>query len=224
VAVGGIAVLLTLVAPSRPEQVLLRSVRRFFEGCMRIVSEFSLSRSDDIAKASGRRKRYYESMILPASAQLQSLEKTLEYKSYPENTPDKVRLMVDGMQSIAFRLQALDIAYMRLVSRSPDRIELFGPLGQQLLEGLQRIFVAWAGFRKIDALEDERAALQQIARELEQRLDARDSSGQSAPRDDQESEDLYLVLGCLRGLIGAMQDTQRSIQQINWGQWAEARF
>lgn len=221
---GGIAVLLTLVAPSRPEQVLLRSVGRFFDGCVRIIGEFSLSRSEGIARASGRRKRYYESMILPASAQLQSLEKTLEYESYPENTPDKVRLMIDGMQSIAFRLEALDIAYMRLVSRSPERIELFGPLGQRLLEGLQRIFAAWAGFTKIDALNDERAALQQIARELEQRLDARDPSGRSAPRDDQESEDLYSLLGCLRGLIGAMQETQRSIQQINWAQWAEARF
>jgi len=221
---GGIAVLLTLVAPSRPEKVLLRSISRFFDGCVRIVSEFSLHRSEDGAKASRRRKRYYESMILPSSAQLQSVEKSLEYEAFPENTPDKVKQLVDGVQSIAFRLQALDIAYRRLVTRFPEQFELFGPLGQRLQEGLQRIFATWAGFEKTLALDDERAALQEISRELEQRLDARDPTRKSPRQDERVSEELYSVLGCLRGLIVAMQDTQRSIQQINWGQWSEARF
>ena len=49
-------------------------------------------------------------------------------------------------------------------------------------------------------------------------LETRQGSG------DQVLTDLYTLLGSTRGLIEAMADAQSSINQINWQQWATARF
>ena len=221
---GGVPVLQMLVSPTRPEQILMRSLRRFFHGCERIIGEFSLYRPEDRAKGVKARKRLYESMVLPVPGQLQAVEKALEYKLFPENTPDKVKGLVDNLQGIAFRLQALEIAHGRMVSHSPDLMEPFGPLGHQLEERLQRIFETWARFEGSDPLDEERAALQEISHNLEQRLDTWEETGESNLPDDQVSQDLYSMLGGLRGLVGAMEETQNSIRQINWGQWSEVRF
>lgn len=42
--------------------------------------------------------------------------------------------------------------------------------------------------------------------------------------EDRMIQDFYAMLGTVRGLIGAMADTQGVVSQINWDQWATERF
>ena len=221
---GGVPVLQMLVSPSRPEQVLMRSLRRFFHGCARIAGAFSMYRPEDRVKGQQVRKRTYESMVLPAPGQMQAAEKSLEYGLFPDNTPEKVKRLVDSLQSISFKLQALEIAHRRMADHAPDLTKPFHTLANQLQERLQQIFETWARFKGVDPLDRERAALQEIARSLEQRLEAWEATGESSLPDDRVSQDIYSVLGGLRGLLGAMEEAQNALRRIHWDQWAEVRF
>ncbi len=42
--------------------------------------------------------------------------------------------------------------------------------------------------------------------------------------DKEGPEVLYALLGAVRGLRQAMAATQKAVGQINWNQWAAARF
>ena len=219
-----LSVVYMLWIPSRPERLLLSSLKRFFQGCGHIASGFALNRIKDRVKGRKLRRRYFESMVLPVPIQLQKVEKNLEYKLFPDNTPEKVQHLLDSLQSITFRLQSLEIAYDRAALHSPDLMESFSPLGRKLRERLQHVFTGWARFERVDALGDERANLQQISRDLEKRLDTLAYNKDGVGEEDRMISNFYALLGSLRGLIEAMAETQGAISQINWGQWAEERF
>jgi uncharacterized membrane protein YccC len=217
-----LSVVYMLWTPTRPERLLLSSLKRFFQGCGHIASGFALNRIKDRGKGRKLRKRYYESMVLPVPAQLQKVEKNLDYKLFPDNTPDKVKHLIESLQSITFRLQSLEIAHNRVLTHSPDLMKSLNPLRKQLRERLQRVFDSWARFEVTDALGDERATLLEISRDLEKRLDALDYN--KARTEDRMLRNVYSLLGALKGLIEAMADIQEVINQINWDQWARARF
>jgi hypothetical protein len=219
-----LSVVYMLWTPSRPERILLSSLKRFFHGCGHITSGFALDRLKDRVKGRKLRKRYYESMVLPVPAQLQKVEKNLEYKLFPDNTPEKVKLLLDSMESISFSLQSLEIAYDRVATNCPDLMTSFSPLRKQLRERLQRVFGSWARFQRTDALGDERATLQEISRDLEKQLDMLHYDRDKARTEDRMIRDFYALLGSVRSLIETMADMQGVINQINWDQWARARF
>jgi len=219
-----LSVVYMLWTPSRPEWILLSSLKRFFHGCGQITSGFALYRIKDRAKGRKLRKRYYESMVLPVPRELIKVEKNLDYKLFPDNTPEKVKNLVDSLQSISFRLQALEIAHDRVVTHCPDLMTSLSPLGKPLREQLQRVFARWARFERADALGDERAILQQISRDLEKRLDTLDHDKDEVRAEDRMIKNFYALLGSVRSLIEAMADMQSVISQINWDQWAKARF
>jgi hypothetical protein len=219
-----LSVVYMLWTPSRPERILLSSLKRFFHGCGHITSGFALYRLKDRVKGRKLRKRYYESMVLPVPRELVKVEKNLDYKLFPDNTPEKVKRLVDSLQSISFRLQALEIAHDRVATHSPDLMASLSPLGKPLRERLQRVFARWARFKRADALGDERATLQQISRDLEKRLDTLDYNRNEVRTDDRMIKYFYALLGSVRSLIEAMTDTQSVISQINWDQWARERF
>jgi hypothetical protein len=219
-----LSVVYMLWTPSRPERLLLRSLRRFFHGCRHITSGFALYRLKDRVKGKKLRKRYYESMVLPVPIQLQKVEKNLDYKLFPDNTPEKVKHLIESLQSITFSLQSLEIAHNRVLTHSPDLMKSLSPLRKQLRERLQRVFDSWARFEVTDALGDERATLLEISRDLEKKLDTLDYNKDKVRTEDRMLRNVYALLGALKGLIEAMADTQRAISQINWDQWAEERF
>ena len=163
-------------------------------------------------------------MVLPIPGELVKVEKNLNYKLFPDNTPEKVKRLLEDLQSITFRLQSLEIAYDHIVTNYPDLISPLSPLGKQLRELLQRVFRSWARFEKADALGDERATLQQISGDLERRLDEFDYTKYKVHPEEGIILDFYTLLGALKGLIEVMADTQAIISQINWGQWAKQRF
>jgi hypothetical protein len=219
-----LAVVYILWTPNRPERILLSSLKRFFQGCGHIASGFALDRIKDQVKGRKMRKRYFESMVLPVPIQLQKVEKNLDYTLFPDNTPEKVKRLLDSLQSITFSLQSLEIAYDRAAFHSPDLMEPFSPLGKHLRKRLQRVFGSWARFERADALGDERETLKEISRDLEKRLDELADNKDAVSGEDRMIRYFYALLGSVRSLIEAMADTQEVMRQINWDQWARARF
>jgi uncharacterized membrane protein YccC len=211
-------------SPMRPEQALLHSLRRFFHGCARITSGFAFERPSERAKGRRLRKRHFESMVLPAPAKIQMAQKYLDYKLYPDNTPEKVQRLLDSVQSIVYRLQSLEIAHNRIARHFSKIPETFVPLRSQIRELLQRLFERWASFELDGQFEQQRGSLQHLSRNLQQQFDALETGRDRDPISDQALTDLYTLLGTVRGLVEAMANAQDTINQINWRQWATTRF
>lgn len=220
---GIVAVVQMLLSPLRPEQILLSSTCRFFRGCARITGAFGPRPHGDPARGRALRKRYYESMVLPVPRRLQAVEKELDYRLFPDNGREKVQRLLDALQSIAFRLQALELAHARVARRAIEWTEPLVLVARQLRERVQRVFESWSRLECADAL-DERATLQSLDRGLQEYLDASAQRAHPDRRDDDALMDLYAMLGCARGLVKAVAETEAAVTRIDWDQWAEARF
>ena len=70
-----------------------------------------------------------------------------------------------------------------------------------------------------------RSRLQErLMRDLQQRVNNLDTAEDRLLVGDRVLTDLFTMLGSVRGLIAAMGNAQGIINQINWQQWAAARF
>ncbi|HED18492.1 MAG TPA: hypothetical protein ENI74_03205 [Gammaproteobacteria bacterium] len=193
-----------LLSPMHPEKIMLRSVRRFLTGCARITG----TRKRKV------KRRIFETTILPISAQLSGMERNLDYSQFPDNPPGKVHGLVDNLQSIRFRLQNLDATYGKAVSESPELMQTLAPLNEKWRQHVQNVFEQWARLEKTDTLIEEWNAQASLSQELEQH----------DVTDDRALQNLYAVVGSTQSLLEAMKELGDSIKQINWNQWAVARF
>jgi hypothetical protein len=219
-----LAVIYVLFTPLQPEQSLLRSLRRFFRGCARFTESLAWDHATN--RPRGRRigKRYLESMVLPGPGKIEAVQPHLDYQLHPDNSPERVRLLCNGVQGIAYRLQALEIARDRIVDRATDVPEPFATFVDKARKMLQHVFEHWENLEPGDAFEPLRSSLQRSFHDLQQQLDSLTTDHDPASVGDGVLADLYTMLGSVRGLIDAMANTQTVINQINWRQWAVARF
>ncbi len=192
---GIIAIVQMLVTPPRPEQTLLRSLRRFFHGCSRILDGYAPHRSG--ARARRLRKRHYASVVLPVPQHLRAVVKRLDFKMSPRDDAEKMDHLLNGLQSICYRLQALELAHGRADRASSDLTGSIGALLGQLRVRMEGVFDQWARFERCQTL-NERAALQELSKSLEQELRTVAGDERLDQLDDQALTSVYALLGCAR--------------------------
>jgi len=217
------SVVFFMFTPMRPEQALLRSLRRFFDGCARVARDFAQPGPAKPAKRRRLGRQYLGSMVLPALANIKTAQKHLDYRLYPDNSPENVQRLHDSLQSITYRLESLEITHSRIASQSTQVPESFARLGRQVCETLQRVFERWASLEPDDEFETKRS-LQQLSQDIQQQLDDLTTERDGDRVSDQVLTDLYTMLGSVRGLNEAVGKAQSVIHQINWPQWTTTRF
>jgi uncharacterized membrane protein YccC len=212
-----IGVVQTLLTAGRPEKELLQGVRRFFGGCARIVGTFGSTRP----RQDALRKRLYQSMVLPVPRRLQTVAGKLDYALFPNNGREKVGRLLDAMHSITLRLDALGIAHSHAAGLPGS--EPFTRVEERLRDRVQGLFERWSRLEPAEAI-DEGASLRDLVRDLEADLEASAARPDAMPLDDATLVRLYAMLGCARGLVHVVADSQDAVNEIDWDQWAEARF
>ena len=213
-----------LLSPMHPEKILLRGVHRFLAGSARIIDDFRLRSPRQQRRGRQRRKRVFETAILPISTQLLSVEKNLDYHLFPENTPEKVRHLLDSLQSVRLRLLNLENSYTRAESEAPELMRSLNALNEKWRERIHRVLEKWARLERADTLINEWRTQPSLSQELEQQLDSLRQDRETGELDAQALRNVYAVLGSTRSLLEAMQQLGDSMQQINWDQWAVERF
>ena len=208
----------------RPEEVLLRSLCRFFRACARVTGGFALGGFSERSKVRRLRKRYFESMLLPTPARIATAQKNLDYTLFPDNSPEIVQRLHGAVQDIVYRLESLELANDRMARHSTELPELLGPVVIQVRGKAQYVFESWARLETGNGSEERRRSLRQCARGMQQQLDALTTDRDRDFIDDQLLIDLYAMLGSIRGMVEAMSDASDVIEQINWRQWATTRF
>ncbi len=213
-----------LLSPMHPEKILLRNVRRFCNGCARIVSEFQPASPRRRKRQRQLKKRVFENTILPVAAQLPALEKNLDYTQFPDNDAEKVQGLVDGLQSIRYRLQSLETIYNRVAEESPDLLQSLTPVNDQWRQRVQQVFRNWGRLETRAALPGSWVDASAFPRQVEQHLAATGPGGTAGTIATRDLQNLYALAGSTRSLLDAMQELAASMRQINWEQWAVARF
>ena len=213
-----------LLSPMHPEKVLLRSVRRFLAGSARIINDVRAHSPQQQRRGRQRRKRVFETAILPISAQLLSLEKNLDYPLFPDNTQEKVQRLVDSLQSVRLRLQTLEASYTTAESESPELMRSLDSINRKWRESIHSVFEKWSRLEQTDILNKEWNAQSNLSEELKQQFGRLQQEQGSAEFDGQALRNIYAVMGSTQSLLDAMKELGDNMQQINWEQWAVSRF
>jgi len=213
-----------LLSPMHPEKILLRSVRRFLAGSARIIDDVRLRSPRQQIRGRRRRKRVFETAILPVSAQLLTTEKNLDYPLFPDNTAEKTRHLVDSLQSIRLRLQTLEATFTTAEAESPELMRSLGSLNEKWCERIRNVLEKWSQLEQTDTPIEEWRTDSALSRDLEQQLNKLQQDKDLNNIDSQDLRNIYAVLGSTRSLLDAMKELGDSMQQINWEQWAAERF
>ena len=213
-----------LLSPMHPEKILLRSMHRFLAGSARIINDFRLRSPRQQRRGRKRRKRVFETAILPISAQLSNIEKNLDYALFPDNTAERVQHLVDSLQAVRLRLLTLEASYTTAESESPELMRSLDALNGKWRERIYRVLEKWARLEQADTLINEWRTQPSLSQELEQHLDSLQQDREGGELDEQALRNIYTMLGSTKSLLDAMHELGNSMQQINWKQWELARF
>ena len=213
-----------LLSPMHPEKILLRSVRRFLAGSARIIDDFRLRSSRQLIRGRRRRRRVFETAILPVATQLLNTEKNLDYPQFPDNTPEKVHLLVDNLQSVRLRLQTLEATFTTAEVESPELMRSLGSLNAKWRTRIRNVLEKWSQLEQTDTLTEEWRTHSKLSSDLEQQLDKLQQNKELNEVNSQDLRNIYAVIGSTRSLLDAMKELGNSMQAINWDQWAVERF
>lgn len=213
-----INVVMMFITPVHPEKILLYRINRFFHACSVITGGLA---TVEIPRARANKKRdqlLREVRMIPF--ELRTIEKTLNYRLFSENTQCKVHCLIDSVQSIAVRMRVLEELMERVAKNAS-----ITPLGTELPDLLQKLFERWTKATAVAGVsEEERGAIQVLYHALEQRLEEYHAEAGTLSYNERLAMDLTALLGGVRGLLDAMMDMDQSIGGIHWQHWAEAHF
>jgi len=212
-----------LLSPMHAEKVLLRALRRFFQGCARITIAYVPLAKRRMSAARRLRKRLFENRILPLPAQLQGIMKRLNYQQFPANGEDRVRNLANNLYSLRNRLLALEASYNTAASESPELLQVLQPLQGDWRRRVHDVFNKWARLEPADDLLDAWRRQPELSLDLQQHLEDL-QQGRETAVDETGLQNLYALLGSLKGLLESMENLQDSMNGINWAQWSTPRF
>ena len=212
-----------LLSPMHAEHTLLRTLRRFFQGCARITVAYAPLATTRLSTACKQRQRLFENRILPLPAQLQDIIKNLDYQHFPANSETRVRELAHNLYSLRNRLLSFETSYNMAASESPELLRGILPLQGDWHSRIHEVFEKWARLESADALINTWRKQPELPRDMQQHLDALQQD-RGTVVDERGVEHLYALLGSLKGLLESMESLQVSMNGINWTQWSTPRF
>jgi len=212
-----------LLSPMHAEKVLLRTLRRFFQGCARLAIAYSMPAPRQPGTARKHRKRLFENRILPLPAQLQGIMKRLDYQHHPANSAEKVLDLAQNLYSLRNRLLTVEANYHTAASESPHLLQAIMSLQGDWRQRVHKVFSKWARLEPADDLIEEWRRQPELSQDMQQHLEALQLDQETAPG-ARAVQNLFALLGSLKGLLETMEKMQDSLSAINWAQWSTPRF
>jgi len=208
----------------RPEKVFLRLLRRFFRHAEFLISGLAPD-GQRLKGITGRwRSVLYQNDLLELPGKLAAYGKQIDYRAFPDNTPEQVQTLVASLYALANRIKDL------VEAGDYPQAEL---LQKRLLDDLrawhQVIEARWQlraddPTQYIEPSADVRKRLADRLAKLEASIEeilTRSDYGELRAAD---YDSLYRLLGSYRGLSEAAIDYAQLADGINWAPWQEARF
>jgi len=224
IGVSIVVLVYRLLSPMHAEQILLRTLRRFFQGCARIVFTYTTPSTRKAAASRKYRRLLFENRVLPLPAQLQGVMKSLDYRQFPTNSENRVLDLVNHLYSLRNRLLILEASYNKAASESPELLQAIQPLQGDWHRRVHDVFNKWARLEAADDLIDAWRRQPELSQDMRQHLDALQQRQGTTGISETGAQNLYALLGSLKGLLETMNKLQDSMHAINWAEWSTARF
>ena len=211
-AIVVVAIVHMLMHPLQPKQLLRYKLRRFFYACAQITSSFIRHKSGRNAKEFLLRTHYFGSLITPMPQQLQLLEKEFADRLFKTDGDIKMQQLLSGLQGIVDRLKILETSHQYFLKSTCELPPEITNLCNQLLEHMQIVFNNWDNRTQVNRFRIEGTAIYAIFEQLKQEVNA--FYTQDAECNNQALENTYALIGCIRGLLTAMERLSELTEEI----------
>ena len=207
-----------------PEKVFLRLLRRFFRHAEFLISGLAPD-GQRLKGITGRwRSVLYQNDLLELPGKLAAYGKQIDYRAFPDNTPEQVQTLVASLYALANQIKALveagdypqaELVQKRLLDDLRAWHQVIEARLQRRADDPTQYIEPSADVRK--RLTDRLAGLEASIEEIFTRSD----NGELSTAD---YDSLYRLLGSYRGLSETAIDYAQLADGINWAPWLEARF
>jgi hypothetical protein len=96
-----------LFTSPRPEKVFLRLLARFFRHSEFLMSHLALDSGREGRLARIWKTAYYHKDLLELPPKLAKWGQQIDYRTFPNNTPEQVQALVTSLQDLAYRIKTL---------------------------------------------------------------------------------------------------------------------
>ncbi len=206
----------------RPEQVCLRMLARFF----RSASFLLAVRGEATLFGSGwwhrRQVAFHLQEVTTLPQKLAVWQRVLPKATLGSTPPEKVQMLVSGLQDLSYRIQAL-----LEVRRQPPQdavLNVFLEDMQTWIAGIQAVFDRLAGDPGARGPEDLREQLQTMLQRFEGQIEEMLAKPDAVTISPEDGERLYRLLGAYRGVSETTVDCAADARAIDWATWREERF
>ena len=170
------------------------------------------------------RTALFRNDLLELPGKLDGYGRQIDYRAFPENTPEQVHALVIGVYALAYRIkdliEAREYPQADLVARHVlDDVRAWRQVFEERFQRRAEDPTA-----QIEPAADVRDRLEARLARMEATIkDAfRQAGDEEIGRDDYQN--FYRLLGCYRGLSEAAIGYAQLAEGIDWTRWHEARF
>lgn len=209
-------------ASPRPEKRLLRLLARFFRNSEYLMSRLALDWREQRGVTDLWKSASYRNDLLELAQKIHTWSQLIDYRSFPRNTPEQVRLLVWNVYGLAFRINALVDA-----REEPQAELLVAKLGSDIRAwrvALLGLFDSWAKEPGASPKGDLHERLEQHLTTTEERLGGMLSLEERKQLSDEDYRNFYRVMGSYRGLSEVVVEYANLAAAFDWRHWREARF
>ena len=208
----------------RPEKVFLRLLRRFFRHAEFLMSGLAPDGQRPKGITGRWRSVLYQNDLLELPGKLAACGKQIDYRAFPDNTPEQVQALVASLYALANRIKDLVDAHGSAQSELVEK-RLLDDLRawHQVIEArLQRR--ADDPTQVIEPIADVRERLADRLTRLEASIEAIFAQTDKGGLSTADYKNLYRLLGSYRGLSEAAIGYAQLAEGVHWAPWREARF
>ena len=206
----------------RPEKVFLRLLGRFFRH-----SEFLMSH---LASDWGKKQRlaglwktaYYHNDLLELPEKLAKWEKQIDYRTFPNNTPEQVQTLVTSLQALAFQIKALVDA--REYRQAEPLLTLLHDDLRAWRTRLENLFYRWSENPADMPEGDLQERLGRRLASMEERIKETIDLAAQGDLNEEDYKNFYRLLGSFRSLSESLVGHARLAEQFDFAHWRGARF
>ena len=165
---------------------------------------------------------YYNNDLLEIPEKLAKCGKQIDYRTFPNNTPEQVQALVTSLQALAYRIKALVDA--REYQQAEPLLRLLHDDLRAWRIKLENRFHRWAENPTDIPEGDLQARLAGSLTSMEECVkETHDLAGQE-DLNEEDYKNFYRLLGSFRSLTESVVGHVRIAEQFDFGQWREARF
>jgi uncharacterized membrane protein YccC len=211
-----------LFTSPRPEKVFLRLLARFFRHSEFLMSHLALDSGREGRLARIWKTAYYHKDLLELPPKLAKWGQQIDYRTFPNNTPEQVQALVTSLQDLAYRIKTLVDA-----RKHPQAELLVSQLRNDLRTWRLKVedqFHGWTEDPAAKPGEDLQARLAAKLTSMEARVVEVVDLAAHGELSDEDWQHFYRLLGSYRSLSEAMVGHARLAETFDFGQWREARF